>query len=83
MQGLLHLAVSHHVVALTHHVAHPLEIQMVMIKAVHFMTNSRGTLTSVPVAVLLILDHLVHVNGLITVIEGFYDLSAVCYDREK
>lgn len=38
------------------------------------MKNSRD---AGPVAVLLLLDLLVCVNGLIRVIEGFYDLSAV------
>lgn len=65
MDGLLHLAVSHHVAALLLREAHPLESQMVMNK-LFLMKNSRDALTSVPVAVLLVLDHLVNVNGLIS-----------------
>lgn len=42
-----------------------------------FMKYPGATSTSLPVAVLIILEHLVNVNGLIRVIEGFYDLSDV------
>ncbi|KAK2383554.1 serine/arginine-rich splicing factor SC35 protein [Trifolium repens] len=81
-ESLLLLAVSHHEVALMLPGARLLEIQMVMNK-LSFMKYSKDTSTSVPVTVLIILDDLVNVNGLIRVLERFYDLSAVCCDREK
>ncbi|XP_045820874.1 uncharacterized protein LOC123913971 isoform X3 [Trifolium pratense] len=82
MESLLRLAVSHHEVALMLPGARLLEIQMAMNK-LFFMKYSKDTSTSVPVTVLIILGDLVIVNGLIRVSEKFYDLSAVCCDREK
>ncbi|XP_029127362.1 uncharacterized protein LOC109801053 isoform X2 [Cajanus cajan] len=75
---LLPLAVSHHVVALMLHEALPLVIQMVMNKLWMFIHEKFWRCwTIAPVAVLLWLDLLVYVNGVIRVLEGFYDLSAV------
>lgn len=71
MEGLLLLAVSHHETVLKLPEALLLEIQTVM-NELFFMKYSRDALTTVPVAVLIILDDFVNVNGLIKVIEGFF-----------